>query len=161
MDASWRDAAADFFPEFLMNLELTENPMQCWIDLRIAFERAYAEPRSEDLIERICGFAEWCLQQGHREPQAGEHLPTCVVVAFYPHIPALPAARADMPRRFTEEEVVLMQPVFTSHASPSEYAELLALYRDDRRSRKQERKERRKRPDRPPITANPAPDRRR
>jgi hypothetical protein len=58
-----------------------------------------------------------------------------------------------MPRWFTEEEGVAMKPVFTAFASPGEYAELLALYRDDRRSRKQERKARRKRPDRPPVTS--------
>jgi hypothetical protein len=92
MSAEWREAAVDYFPELAADLALAENPMQFWIDLRLAFERAYSEPRNEALIQRIYGFAEWCLQHGNPDAGAGEHLPTCVVVAFYEHIPALPAA---------------------------------------------------------------------
>ena len=135
----WREEAARVFPELSEELSECDSPMGFWCELNLTFERAYESPVNEDLIRRIYQFADWCLQHHEEDVDAGEHLPTCVCVAFYEHIPSYPAARADMPRWFLREDVLLMKQTFSYHTSEKDYEDLLALFRspDGKETRKQ------------------------
>lgn len=140
---TWRAKALELLPELAADIlhEEIDTPMQLWIELSLVFDRAYEAPRNESLIERIYQFAFWGLEHGEHHPtDAGRDLPTCVCVCFYEHIPTNEAARRDMPRWFTREEVVLMRELFTYHYS--DWDGLLALFPEpmsNRRARREAR----------------------
>jgi len=55
-------------------------------------------------------------------------LPTCVAVAFFEHIPTLPASRNDMPRWFSRADIIKMREIFSYHIGDIEYARLLKQF---------------------------------
>ena len=128
----WRSQAQAVLPELAEEIAASTNSMQLWIEIGFAFSSAYDEPRNEDLIRRIYGFASWCIEQPRSEHAQDDlfkdDLFTSVVVCFYEHIPLNKVAWADMPRWFTEEEVRQNKKVFSYHSSAAEYEELLALF---------------------------------
>lgn len=127
---SWRRQAQEMLPELIGEISVAATPMQLWIEIGFAFDNAYNEPRNEDLIRRIYSFASWCVEQPQTvDAQAQDDLFTCVVVCFYEDIPANEAARADMPRWFTEEEVRQNKKVFSYLISSEEYEGILAMYK--------------------------------
>lgn len=135
----WREEAARLLPELSEELSESDRPMRFWIEVNLSFERAYENPKNEDLIRRIYQYADWCLQHHEDNVDAAEHLPTCVCVAFYEHIPRCPQARADMPRWFSRDDIVLMKQTFSYLTSEKEYEDLLTLFPspDGKETRKQ------------------------
>jgi hypothetical protein len=135
----WREEAARVFPELSYELSECDSPMGLWIEVNLLFNQAYEHPVNEDLIRRVYQFADWCLTHDEENVGAGEHLPTCVCVAFYEHIPICAPALADMPRWFSREDVLLMKQIFSYHTSEKDYENLLALFRssDGKETRKQ------------------------
>jgi hypothetical protein len=123
----WRAKGLELLPEFAAEIQDAETPMQLWIELCFAFDLAYEEPRQDDLIRRIYAFATWGLMQNEEAKQADHHLPTCVVICFYEHIPRNPSALADIPRWFTHSEFRSLEAVFCSQLSENEYSALLDL----------------------------------
>jgi hypothetical protein len=100
--------------------------MGLWIDLLIAFERAYERnPRDDSLIARIYSFADWC-KKAPRRSDAGHDPLTAVTVGFYEHISSHPAARDDMPRWFRMSEIMQNKLVFAYHIGEERYQQLLA-----------------------------------
>ncbi len=127
--SDWRRQAQEMLPELMDEISDAVTPMQLWIEIGFAFDNAYNEPRNEDLIRRIYSFASWCVKQPQIvDAQAQDDLFTCVVVCFYEDIPANKAARADMPRWFTKEEVQQNKEVFSYSISEGDYQELLNLF---------------------------------
>lgn len=126
----WRSKALELLPELtstILDEDYVDHPMQLWIEITFEFDRAYEEPRNEDLIRRIYEYAFWCLEHGEQHPtDAGRDLPTCVCIYLYEHLPTNEAARQDMPRWFTREEVLTMRELFTYHFK--EWDRLLALF---------------------------------
>lgn len=138
--------AAEKFPELAEELTESDSPMYWWIQLGHAFNRAYEEPRDEGMICRVYKYADWCLEQEQPDTlDAGQHLLTCVAVAFWEDIPRNPAARADMPRWFTYQEILLNRPFFSYHLTDSEFEELLALFPHSNRRKDRRESKRRKR----------------
>lgn len=138
----WLSKALEMVPELGPNLDYIEDigtPMYLWIELHMLFERAYEEPRNDDLIRRIYEYAGWCFEQDP-QPRAAQDLPTCVVVGLYEHIPQLPAARADMPHWFTRQEVLGMRQVFSYHIGESEYERLIREWPSEVSGRKARRR---------------------
>ena len=127
IEADWRSQALETLPELSEEIKAADNPMYLWIEICLRFQRAYEAPQNDDLIRRIYGFAGWCLQQS-RDSRAEYDLFTCVIVGFYEDIPAIKAARADMPRWFSLEKVQQNEKVFSYHLTEGEYKELLTLY---------------------------------
>lgn len=123
----WRSKAAEMLPELVEEIAEAINPMELWIEMGFAFDASYKEPRNEDLIRRIYGFADWCLEQPQTD-SAEDDLPTNVIIGFYEDIPRNKAAREDMPRWFTLEDIVRNKAVFSYHISEAEYEELKALF---------------------------------
>lgn len=132
---SWRAKAIEILPEMEEDTNPSDNPMALWIEIRMEFDHAYKEPRNEDLIRRIYGYAGWCLEQGERTDHAETDLPTCVVVCFYEHIPTREASRQDMPRWFSRADIVLMKEIFSYHLNLDEYGRLLAMFPEPQPSR--------------------------
>lgn len=128
----WRSRGAELLPELAEQISQAEEPMEAWIEISSSFQKAYREPRDEDLIRRTYEFAFWSLEHGERDPQAGRDLPTCVVVGFLEEIPIYQASREDMPRWFTRPEVLAMRETFT-YLYTGEFESLLALW-DERES---------------------------
>lgn len=98
--------------------------MLLWTELHFAFERAYREPRNEDLIARIYSFADWCIR-APRNDDASHDPPTAVMVGFYEHVPQLQAARDDMPRWFHYDEVAKSKSIFAHFIGDEAFDELL------------------------------------
>ena len=142
----WYTKAIETFPEERKDIEnIVGTPMGLWITLCFAFEAAYASvPPNESIIRRIYHFARWCLNQ-EQDNDARWDLPTCVICGFYEDIPRIPAARRDMPRWFTREEVVLMHQTFKYHLTDAEFEELLTLFPHSAHSRQLQRRAQNKR----------------
>lgn len=121
----WWAKGLELLPEFAAEIQNAETPLHLWSELRFEFDLAYEEPRQDDLIRRIYAFANWGMMQDEEVKQADHHLPTCVVICLYEHIPGNPSALADIPRWFTRSEFRDLEAVFCSRLSESEYAALL------------------------------------
>jgi hypothetical protein len=123
--ALWRKAAIDRLPELREKVASAENVMSLWIELSLVFEEAYREPRDNDLIERIYSYARWCWA-APRSNEADHDPESAASVAFFEHIPSIPAAREDMPRWFTFEEVSAAKSLFCYAIGETAFKDLLA-----------------------------------
>src|SRR5689334_20190048 len=100
----WRQQALLVMPDLRGTIESADNVMALWIELHVAFERAYeSAPPDEELIRRIYGYALWSLEQRNAD------VVTAASVAFFEHLPTHPAVRADLhrwiePARFRDLE---------------------------------------------------------
>jgi hypothetical protein len=123
--AKWRAEALERLPELREQIESAAEIMAFWIEASLAFQRAYeCQPPDESLISRVYAFADWCktaprLQHPGRDPS------TAVMLAFYEHIPTIAAARREMPKWFTYDEVAGNKPVFAYYIGDTEYQRLL------------------------------------
>ena len=124
---NWKRKAVELFPEIQGEISEADNPMGLWIEIAFWFDEAYVEPRNEDFIRRVYRFEEWCLEQDEGST-AAEHLPTCVVTAFWEHIPTNPLAREDMPRWFSIEEVNANRHIFEYLLDEGNFDELANMY---------------------------------
>jgi hypothetical protein len=131
--ARWRAAAIERIPELREVIASAENIFALWIDLSMGFARAY-QRKSYDkaLVAKIYSFADWCIQAprgclAERDPL------TAVTVCFYEDIPTIPAARQDMPRWFTYEEVAENRAVFSYLIGDAEYDKLVQYMTANRR----------------------------
>jgi hypothetical protein len=123
--ALWRAEALKRLPELRKAIDSSDTIMALWIELYIAFERAYERnPRDESLISRIYSFADWC-EKAPRGTDAGRDPSTAVVIGFYEDIPNHSAARDDMPRWFTYAEVAQDKRLFSYKIGEEKYRELL------------------------------------
>ena len=129
--AKWRAEALKRFPELRETIDASWEVMALWIELEMAFEKAYREPRNNGLIARIYSYADWC-NTAERNDDAGRDPPTSVMVAFYEHIPTIPATRDDMPIWFSYEEIAQSKGVFDYIIGPEAFEELLAYMRKHR-----------------------------
>lgn len=123
----WQVKALEILPEIKEDILESENPMYLWIMIVLAFDDAYEEPRNESFIKRVYDYEEWCLRQDEGET-ADEHLPTCVVTAFWEHIPTNQAAREDMPRWFSLEEILTNQHFFGYFLTDENFKYLVDSY---------------------------------
>ena len=74
-------------------------------------------------------IASWCSEQP-RGGSAADDLLTCVAVCFYEDIPDNPAALADMPRWFTEEEVIDMKEIFSYQIGEKGFQLILNAFKE-------------------------------
>ena len=127
----WREDVGARFPELRQEFDDYEcdTPYLIWFQLRSAFERAYEQsPPDEAFIRRIYLYYDWCAR-APRGKTAEDDLLTCVCVCFLEHIPEHPAARADMPRWFPLEELLLSRGIFSYMIGVDGFAELEAHFR--------------------------------
>ena len=125
----WQTVALSMLPELRSEIEEAQTPMALWVEIVYAFDEAYSEPRNDNFIERVYRFADWSLQQPEGET-AAEHLPTCVVVCFWEHIPTYEPARNDMPRWISFEDLIANQQIFRHSLSDQEFEKVKGLYPD-------------------------------
>ena len=123
----WQVVALQMLPELQSDIETAENPMSLWFEIVYAFDEAYEDPRNDDFIKRVYGYADWCLEQPQGET-AEEHLPTCVAICFWEHIPTNNAARDDMPRWISFEDLILNQHFFKYSLTDQEFDDLKRVY---------------------------------
>ena len=123
----WKRKAPEILPEIKDDILESDNPMYLWIMIFLAFEDAYEEPRNESFIKRVYDYEKWCFTQ-HEGETADEHLPTCVLMVFWEHIPTNTAARKDMPRWFSLDDVLEHQHFFRYHLSDGNFEELVDSY---------------------------------
>lgn len=129
----WQEVAASTLPELQSEIVAAAFPMDLWLNIISSFDEAYEEPRNESLIRRVYEYADWCLGKGGGET-AAEHLPTCVAVCFWEHIPTNRAARDDMPRWVSLQDVVANKHFFGRLIEEEEFEELKGLYLSGRKS---------------------------
>jgi hypothetical protein len=115
-------------PELRRTIDEAHSVMDLWIDRTTRFEDAYRTPRNDDLIARIYAFSAWCLG-APRNADAGRDPCTAAMVAFDEHIPKTKAAREEMPRWFTVNEVAKSRSLFGYFLDDEKFDELLAHMR--------------------------------
>lgn len=130
----WQRKALELLPEMQDEILESENPMQLWIELSLCFDEAYEEPKNESFIRRVYDYENWCLTQDAQTAKrdvterAENHLPTCVAVAFWEHIPTNKAAREDMPCWFSVEDVLASQDIFGYFLTDENFRDLIDMY---------------------------------
>jgi hypothetical protein len=135
----WRATAIEHLPDLRKTIAAADSIMALWIEITGAFEKAYREPRNEDLIARIYAYATWCWH-APRHGDAGRDPSTAATVAFLEHIPAIPAAREDMPRWFTFDEITASKSIFVYSIGEIAFKDLLAhMQRNQHRHSKRPR----------------------
>jgi hypothetical protein len=122
----WREEALRRFPQFAESFAKADTPYMVWIELNAAFETAYTEG-NEALIRAIYDYAGWCCRQPAGETSEDD-LGTCVACCLFEHIPIVPKALHDMPRWWKLDDVVVMKEIFSYHAGPQVYAQILARF---------------------------------
>lgn len=130
--ARWRSAAIERLPALRETIAAAETIMSLWIELLLKFEDAYRDPKNDDLIARIYSFADWCFA-APRNDDAGHDPATVVLVNFYEHIPQSKAAREDMPRWFSYDQVAGSRSVFAYLIDDKEFEDLLAYMKQNRK----------------------------
>lgn len=125
----WQAVAEKMLPELRAEIKEAETPMALWVEIIFYFDEAYRTPQNDDFIRRVYAYADWCLGQNTGET-AAEHLQTCVAVCFWEHIPNNKAARSDMPRWLSFEDLMANQHFFRYSLSDEAFDELKALYSD-------------------------------
>jgi hypothetical protein len=128
----WQSAAIELLPALRETIANAENIMSLWIELQREFEEAYGDPRNDELIARIYAYADWCLRAPRAE-DADEDRATAVAIAFYEHIPQCKAARDDMPRWFTYDEIAASRSIFAYHIGEDRFRELLEHMKKNKR----------------------------
>ena len=123
----WQTLALEMLPEMQSEIVSAKDPMALWVEIIYAFDQAYEEPKNDDFIKRVYNYADWCLLQPAGET-AAEHLPTCVVICFWEHIPTNKAARDEMPQWVSFEDFVLNQHIFKYSLSEREFEDLERVY---------------------------------
>jgi hypothetical protein len=123
----WQVVAIQMLPELQSEIKEAQTPMALWVQAIFHFDEAYEEPRNDDFIRRIYAYADWCLNQDAGET-AAEHLPTCVAICFWEHIPTFAPARDDMPRWISFDDVMANQHFFRYSLSDEEFDGLKGLY---------------------------------
>lgn len=71
--SNWRLEASKRLPEIKADIEEAEDAIALWATITDAFRAAYFDPRNDDFIRRVYGFAAWCLEQ-ERSKIAGNGL---------------------------------------------------------------------------------------
>lgn len=118
--SAWRRVALAKLPEYHRTIEQATSPMALWIELARKFERTYELPGRDDrLITRFYEYARWCLAAPNNNPQR-EPL-TSVIMAFFEHLPTLPAARNDLHRWLSREEFLNLEPTFCYFLDDAEF----------------------------------------
>jgi hypothetical protein len=102
--ARWRAAAIERLPELRKIIASAETVMQLWIEISFEFKKAYGKPNNEDLIRRIYAYSDWCLH-APRLDDPGRDPSTAAWICLIEDIPGIPAAREDMPRWLTIEDI--------------------------------------------------------
>jgi hypothetical protein len=123
----WQSMAMQLLPEMQSDVLRAETPMALWAELVHAFDEAYEQPKNDDFIKRVYRYADWCLTHDVGET-AEQHLPTCVAICFWEHLVTNEAARKDMPRWITWDDVMANKHFFISHLSDGEFADLKRIY---------------------------------
>ena len=127
LEHEWGKKAFKSFPDLIERFDNVDSPGELWIELRLAFDEAYKEPRNEDLIARIYQYAEWCCTQ-QSGTSAEDDLGSIVCATLYEDIPTIPAALADMPRWFPRADVILMKYTFSYMVGEEGLARILQVY---------------------------------
>jgi hypothetical protein len=123
----WQSVAMEMRPEMQSEIMHAETPMALWTEIVFAFDEAYVQPKNDDFIKPVYDYADWCLNRDVGKT-AEEHLPTCVTICFWEHIPTNEAARKDMPRWFSWEHIMANDHFFKNRLTDKELADLKRVY---------------------------------
>lgn len=122
----WQSVALKTLPEMRSEITRAEDPLTLWMEIVLTFDEAYEPPKNDDFIKRVYDYADWCLDRDGGET-AADHLPTCVTM-FWEHIPTNEAARQDMPRWLSWEQVLANEHFFKYRLTEDELADLERVY---------------------------------
>jgi len=132
--SAWRRVALEMIPQCRKLIEQSENVSMLWIELHLAFERAYEEPKDAALIASIYRYASWCLKDSHNV-----NVQTAVVVAFYEHLPVgSQAVREEMPQWLSQEDFEGLRGPFHYFLSDKEFAAFEREFHKHRAARRRE-----------------------
>ena len=111
----WRQVALKLMPQCKRLIAEARNPMQLWIELELAFDKAYRNPKNPQLIRSIYDYAWWCIAESNNMD-----LSTAAVVSFYEHLPVAPGAWEEAHLYLNREEFEGLREVFKYFLEPHE-----------------------------------------
>ena len=114
--SAWRREALRAVPALRDTVACSDSPMALWIELLLAFERAF-QAADAPQMDRILRYAAWCSSD------AAGRLPsdasTAVVCAFYEHLAAKREYWPCFRRWFEPAQFTALLPVFAYHLQPA------------------------------------------
>jgi hypothetical protein len=115
--SKWRREASERLPELqpLIASKLVIGPMMLWIELNQEFERRCAiDPPPFDLLKRIWGYCEWCLQHGSDEVR------TAAALGFCEHLIDTPKRTQVLPKIMTRSDFLDLRNLLEHHNTSAE-----------------------------------------
>jgi hypothetical protein len=120
----WRKEAFDRLPECRSQLQQEKSPYLFFHELGVVLYQAHLR-NDKDLIRRIYGYAQWCLE-APRGLGAADDLLTIVTVSFFEHLPTHREIRKEVGRWLPKSVIEEMHEVFLHHGTEEQYQEMLA-----------------------------------
>jgi hypothetical protein len=127
--AAWRRKALKRFPELRRDLNAPDYSIyQLFFDLLPMVREGHRDHNCE-VLRRIYGFADWCIQQKTKEPL------NAAVVAFYEHLFDEPCLWDDITQWLTPLAIEGCLPCWEARLRPRQFGRLQKLLKGRRRIR--------------------------
>jgi len=115
--SAWRRLASEYMPWCQKVAEQASSPMALWIEILLAFERAFDSGDTARTGE-VLRYARWCWNSSSSD------LVNAVGCAFFEHLPEQAGMRKAIPTWFSRDEYVRLRDVFRYHGGDEAIAEL-------------------------------------
>ena len=115
--SKWRREASERLPELqpLVASKFVDNPMMLWIELNQEFERrCELEPPPLDLLRRVWGYCEWCLEHG------SDDVRTAAALGFCEHLIDTPKRTEILPKIMRRSDFLDLRSLLEYHNTSAE-----------------------------------------
>jgi hypothetical protein len=114
--SAWRRVAGEYMPWGRKLAEQASSPMALWIEILLAFERAF-DSSDTARTEQVLQYARWCWNSSSSD------LVNAVGCAFFEHLPEHSGVRKAIPSLFSRAEYERLREVFKYHGGDAAIAE--------------------------------------
>lgn len=120
--SAWRRRAIEAWPESAAFIQDPETTIYLLFFELLAWVQKAHDEGDEPQLQRIYGFAHWCLGTSSRD------LKNAAAVAFFEHLVDQEPTRHAMPRWVQPSAFADLKSLFAARMSPEAYAELCRVY---------------------------------
>jgi hypothetical protein len=127
--SAWRRVATECMPWSQKLAEEASSPMALWIEILLAFERAFESgdtPRTGEILR----YARWCWDSSSSD------LVNAVGCAFFEHLPEHAGIRKAIPSLFSRDEYSRLREVFRYHGGDAVIADFDLAFKHPNRPQK-------------------------
>lgn len=122
--SAWRKEASQRLPELqrIIASREVDSPMMLWMELKCEFQRlCKQEPLPLDLLRRLWGYAEWCLERG-------DDVRTGVALGFCEHLIDTKESRNILPKIMSRQDYLDLKGLLLYHNTEKDYEAVLEYF---------------------------------